>query len=44
MTLGFIDIDGLSIKGHIENGDQYKEARSHDNYAKVVGISYQRNF
>lgn len=42
MTLGFIDIDGLSIKGHM--GDTYDTARSHDNYAKVVGISYQRNF
>ena len=42
MTLGFIDIDGLSIKGH--TGDTYDTARSHDNYAKVVGISYQRNF
>lgn len=42
MTLGFIDIDGLSIKGHM--GDTYNTARSHDNYAKVVGISYQRNF
>ena len=37
MTLGFIDIDGLSIKGHM--GDTYDTARSHDNYAKVVGIS-----
>lgn len=44
MTLGFIDIDGLSIKGHIAAGDTYDTARSHDNYAKVVGISYQRNF
>lgn len=42
MTLGFINIDGLSIKGHM--GDTYDTARSHDNYAKVVGISYQRNF
>lgn len=42
MTLGFIDIDGLSIKGHM--GDTYDTARSHDNYAKVFGISYQRNF
>lgn len=42
MTLGFIDIDGLSIKGHM--GDTYDTARSHYNYAKVVGISYQRNF
>lgn len=38
MTLGFIDIDGLSIKGHM--GDTYDTARSHDNYAKVFGISY----
>lgn len=44
MTLGFIDIDGLSIKGHVAAGDTYDTARSHDNYAKVVGISYQRNF
>mgnify|MGYP001781050928 FL=1 len=44
MTLGFIDIDGLSIKGHVVAGDTYDTARSHDNYAKVVGISYQRNF
>ena len=44
MTVGFIDIDGLSIKGHVAAGDTYDTARSHDNYAKVVGISYQRNF
>ena len=44
MTLGFIDIDGLNIKGHVAAGDTYDTARSHDNYAKVVGISYQRNF
>lgn len=44
MTLGFIDIDGLRIKGHVAAGDTYDTARSHDNYAKVVGISYQRNF
>ena len=44
MTLGFIDIDGLSIKGHVAASDTYDTARSHDNYAKVVGISYQRNF
>lgn len=44
MTLGFIDIDGLSIKGHVAAGDTYDTARSHDNYAKVVCISYQRNF
>lgn len=42
MTLGFIDIDGLSIKGHAT--DAYSKARTHDNYAKVIGVSYQRNF
>lgn len=42
MTLGFIDIDGLSIKGH--ETDAYSKARTHDNYAKVIGVSYQRNF
>ena len=44
MTLGFIGSDGLSIKGHVAAGDTDYTARSHDNYAKVVGISYQRNF
>lgn len=42
VTLGLIDIDGLRIKG--QNTDSYSEARTYDNYAKVVGISYQRNF
>lgn len=42
MTLGLIDIDGLRIKGHAT--DTYSEARTHDNYAKVVGVSYQYNF
>ncbi len=42
MTLGLIDIDGLRIKGH--TGDVYATATTHDNYAKVLGISYQRNF
>lgn len=42
VTLGLIDIDGLRIKGHTTDG--YSEARTYDNYAKVVGISYQRNF
>lgn len=42
VTLGLIDIDGLRIKGHATDG--YSEARTYDNYAKVVGISYQRNF
>lgn len=42
LTLGLIDIDGLRIKGH--ETDAYSEASTHDNYAKVFGISYQRNF
>lgn len=42
VTLGLIDIDGLRIKGHATDG--YSEARTYDNYAKVIGISYQRNF
>lgn len=42
LTLGLIDIDGLHIKGR--QTDAYSEASTHDNYAKVFGISYQRNF
>lgn len=42
LTLGLIDIDGLRIKGH--ETDAYSEASTYDNYAKVFGISYQRNF
>ena len=44
MTLASIDMAGLRIKGQVAAGDTYDTARSHDNYAKVVGISYQRNF
>lgn len=42
MTVGLIDIDGLRIKGH--PGEAYATATSHDNYAKVLSVSYQYNF
>lgn len=47
VALGFMDIGGLSFKGHTpsEGGsDLYTKARTHDNYAKIFSISYQRNF
>lgn len=47
LTLGYMDIGGLSFKGHTpaEGGsDWYTNVSTHDNYAKIVGISYQRNF
>lgn len=47
LTLGWMDIGGLKIKGHgpDEGGtDAYSEARTHDNYAKIFGISYERHF
>lgn len=47
MTLGWMDIGGLDFKGHTasEGGsDGYKSAHTYDNYAKIFGISYQRNF
>lgn len=42
LTLGLIDIGGLGIKGRY--GEGFSEARTYDNYAKVVGVSYQYNF
>lgn len=47
MTLGWMDIGGLDFKGHTasEGGsDGYSRAHTYDNYAKIFGISYQRNF
>lgn len=46
VALGYMDIGGLSFKGHTyPNGsDSYTNARTHDNYAKIFSISYQRNF
>lgn len=42
LTLGYMDIGGLSFAGHATDG--YSSAQTYDNYAKIVGISYQRNF
>lgn len=42
MTLGWMDIGGLDFAGHESDG--YKSAHTYDNYAKIFGISYQRNF
>lgn len=47
VTLGWMDIGGLDFKGHTasEGGsDGYSRAHTYDNYAKIFGISYQRNF
>lgn len=47
VTLGWMDIGGLEFKGHTasEGGsDGYSRAHTYDNYAKIFGISYQRNF
>ncbi len=42
LTLGWMDIGDLSFGGHQTDG--YTHAHTHDNYAKIFGISYQRNF
>lgn len=42
VTLGWMDIGGLNFKGR--GTDTYSEARTHDNYAKIFGISYERYF
>lgn len=42
VALGLIDIGGLSFAGH--TGDAYHRASTHDNYAKVVGVSYEYHF
>lgn len=42
MTLGWMDIGGLNFAGHGTDG--YSKAHTYDNYAKIFGISYQRNF
>lgn len=42
MTLGWMDIGGLDFAGHGTDG--YSKAHTYDNYAKIFGISYQRNF
>lgn len=43
LTLGYMDVGGLSFAGN-EMTDGYKSASTYDNYVKIVGISYQRNF
>lgn len=42
VALGYIDIGGLSFKGH--DTDAFSEARTRDNYAKLFSISYERHF
>ncbi len=42
MTLGWMDIGGLDFAGGQTDG--YSSAHTYDNYAKIFGISYQRNF
>lgn len=42
LTLGWMDIGSLSFGGHQTDG--YSSAHTYDNYAKIFGISYQRNF
>lgn len=44
LALGLIDIGGLSFKGHTDKGDVYDKASTHDNYAKVIGVSYEYHF
>lgn len=46
-ALGYMDIGGLSIDGHtpVAGGtDLYKKAQTHDNYCKIISVSYQLNF
>lgn len=42
LTLGYMDVGGLDFAGHPSDG--YEKVSTHDNYVKIVGISYQRNF
>lgn len=41
-AIGFMDIGDLSFKGHAS--DNYKSVFSHDNYAKIFSLSYERHF
>ena len=47
-ALGYMDIGGLKFAGHQNplkgQSDTFSEARTRDNYCKVVSVSYQRNF
>lgn len=42
VAFAWMDIGGLSFAGHGMDG--YSSARTHDNYAKVIGVSYERRF
>lgn len=44
VALGFMDIGDLSFAGHYDKGDNYSKVHTHDNYAKVFSISYERHF
>lgn len=42
VALGWMDIGGLSFAGHATDG--YKNANTHDNYAKIFSVSYEYHF
>lgn len=43
VALGFMDIGDLSFKGN-GSSDNYSNVHTHNNYAKVFSISYERHF
>ena len=44
VALGFMDIGDLTFKGDKVKLDNYSSVHTHDNYAKVISISYERHF
>lgn len=42
VALGLMDIGDLTFKG--QAGDNYSKVHTHDNYAKIFSISYERHF
>ncbi len=44
LTLGYMKVGDLHIKGDMSHGDAYNYAHMHDSYTKLVSVSYQRKF
>lgn len=42
LALGYMDVGDLDING--QHGDAYDHAHTHDNYVKMLSLSYQLNF
>ncbi len=42
LAIGFMDIGDLDFAGHAT--DNYNKVHTHDNYAKIFSISYERHF